>query len=159
MRTHTPEQTGEILSPVEDDTTVDYGTLIPETAVDRALLEAVIAGTPLARAKELNIWDTGEVRAADGAFVGMKTARVLIGREWSEAGELTCHLVPNEPFDATSFLATPMYPIFFRVRVTHREEIAVMWRLPQCPLTLADQSNGADYPPVLSALNAQAARP
>jgi hypothetical protein len=151
MRTHTPERTGAILAPVEDDTTVDYGTLIPETRLDRALLSAVIAGTRLLSREDLTIWDAGETRGESGGWDGLKTARVSLGDQWNEAGELLCHLVPNLPFDATRYLTTPTYPIYCRVRVTHNEDLLVMWRLPKCPLTIDDQSNDAWYPPVLSA--------
>ncbi len=153
MITYQPTPTNEILSPVEDDTTVDYGTLIPETAVDRALLARVIDATPLLQRSDITIWDSGETwDAVEYRYRDLKTAKVRLGREWHTGGELKCELIPDVPFDPATFLLAPSYPIFVRVCVTYDERIEAMWRLPQCPISLGNQSNGADYLPVLTAL-------
>jgi hypothetical protein len=142
MRTIAPRSTGEVLSPVEDDTSSAYIRQVPETEFEQELLKRVLQ--------------------AEGAFredIGILGTdwRASISRSgaWSDQGRYCCWLIIEKgetgPF---SFIHQEQFPIFLWVAerpsaASPASTLVAGWDLPQTPYTLGDQSNDLPYMPVL----------
>lgn len=124
--------------------------LVPETDIERRLLDYVIAGA-IRDALPL-VWSTfGEEVAPNRAIRWEK-------KGWSdeEDGYMTGSIViepsTDEPFDAMEFIAgyTHIPARFWVTSHMHKGDIEAGWEVAPCDKTNGKQSNVFPYPPVIT---------